>query len=407
MSIKHSLLLFLSPSSSLGGAERVLFNNLKFLATEELGIKQKVFFVEDGPLVQEVSKLNIPFEVKNIPLSIKKLGNLPSKKKCLIARWFKFFFLIPIFLILIFRWKKWLRNDAPALIHSNGFKTHIISGLSSSRETPVLWHLHDFSGNKLLSRWLLKLSWRPGIQAIAISRSIADDFHKVIPKCPVHIWYNSVDGEKFHPRKVDGSWLDLEAGFEAGFQGTRVGLVATYAKWKGHDVFLRACQFLSGKFKDNVRFYLIGGAIYQTTGSQWTNEEIIGMVRSFNLLGQVGLVPFQKDTSKVYQSLDVVVHASIQPEPFGLVITEAMACGKPVVASLHGGAAEIGVDGVHCVGHEPGNPSSLAAAMELLIRDEALRQKLGFKARERVLATFSAGKILPNWQNLLGEIKIK
>jgi glycosyltransferase involved in cell wall biosynthesis len=404
MSSKLSKLLFLSPSSSLGGAERVLLNILRPLVSGCFEIKTKLVLVEDGPLVHEISKLDVCVEKKEIPLCIRRIGDSPSRKETLIGKWAKMVFLFPSLLYLLFKWKKWLKYECPSLIHSNGFKTHILAGLCSPRNTLIYWHLHDFVGDRPLAQMLLKKAWRPGIQALAISRSVADDFSKVLPECPVRVWYNTVDCEKFYPFRVDGHWLDVEAGFSDNFEGIRIGLVATYARWKGHDVFLRACRLLTEKFKNKVRFYLIGGPVYQTIGSQWTLVELRDIINDFGLNDVVGLVPFQNDTSKVYQSLDVVVHASTRREPFGLVITEAMACGKAVVAALHGGASEIGEDGIDCIGHKPGVPVSLAAAIETLIQDEVLRHKLGANARARVLMYFNDGKILQNWQELLQEV---
>src|SRR5262249_14978265 len=66
-----------------------------------------------------------------------------------------------------------------------------------------------------------------------------------------------------------------------------------------------------------------------------------------------GLVPFQEDTAAVYRALDVVVHASTQPEPFGLTIAEAMSCSRPVVVARAGGAAGLFSRGPHALGGPP------------------------------------------------------
>src|SRR4051812_6736193 len=66
--------------------------------------------------------------------------------------------------------------------------------------------------------------------------------------------------------------------------------------------------------------------------------------------GGGGFVPFQARVEAVYRALDVVVHASTRPEPFGLTIAEAMACGRPLVAARAGGAAELFEDEVEALG---------------------------------------------------------
>ena len=96
----------------------------------------------------------------------------------------------------------------------------------------------------------------------------------------------------------------------------------------------------------------------------------------------VGFTGKVDDVSAVLRALDIAVHASTEPEPFGLVIAEAMACGRPVVVSRAGGAAEIAQGGA--VFHEPGNSAELAERLRELAGDPARRAALGARgARPR------------------------
>jgi glycosyltransferase involved in cell wall biosynthesis len=81
-----------------------------------------------------------------------------------------------------------------------------------------------------------------------------------------------------------------------------------------------------------------------------------------------------------------------------------MACGVSVVAALHGGAAEIGEDGVHCLGHIPGDPNSLANAIQKLANDDVLRIRLCNKALEHVAKTFDANQNPTRWMSLMKEV---
>jgi glycosyltransferase involved in cell wall biosynthesis len=94
------------------------------------------------------------------------------------------------------------------------------------------------------------------------------------------------------------------------------------------------------------------------------------------------------------RALDVVVHASTSPEPFGLVIAEAMACERPVIVSVAGGAAEIVTLGVDALGHHPGDAEGLAARMTELAIDPALRRRLGSAAGRQP----SVASIRPDWR---------
>ena len=144
--------------------------------------------------------------------------------------------------------------------------------------------------------------------------------------------------------------LDVLSGLGPAEPGTiRVGLVATFARWKGHSVFLNALSRLSASSR--VRGYVIGGPIYKTTGSQHSIEALRLETARLGLAGRVGLTGFVDDTACAMRALDVVVHASTEPEPFGMVIVEGMACGKAVIASQAGGATEIFEQGVDAMAH--------------------------------------------------------
>src|SRR5690606_26087046 len=91
----------------------------------------------------------------------------------------------------------------------------------------------------------------------------------------------------------------------------------------------------------------------------------------------------------LYEDLDIVVHASTRPEPFGRTIIEAMSFGKAVVAADQGGVIEIIEPEVNGLLFQSGNSLSLAAAISRLIADETLRSALGDRARKDVTARFS------------------
>jgi glycosyltransferase involved in cell wall biosynthesis len=162
--------------------------------------------------------------------------------------------------------------------------------------------------------------------------------------------------------------------------------VATYANWKGHLVFLDALAQLPPH--SPVRGYVIGGPIYATAGSQFTRDELEQRATANGLTGRVGFVPFQSDPADVYRMLDVVVHASTRPEPFGLTIAEAMSCGRPVVVAAAGGAAELFTPNADALGFPPGDLAALADAITRLAADSELRHQLGTRARQTAVAHF-------------------
>jgi len=202
---------------------------------------------------------------------------------------------------------------------------------------------------------------------------------------------NAVDLDRFSPEGPVAD-LDAAASLPPAPPGTvRVGLVATWAWWKGHDVFLRALARVPGDVP--VRGYVVGGPVYRTGGrSQVDERSLSASIARLGLTGRVGLTGFVDDVPAVMRGLDIVVHASTEPEPFGLVIAEAMASGRAVVVSAAGGAAEIVTDGVDALACPPGDDAAIARHVERLARDRALRERIGDAARRAASLRFDRGR---------------
>jgi glycosyltransferase involved in cell wall biosynthesis len=207
-----------------------------------------------------------------------------------------------------------------------------------------------------------------------------------LPATPVVTLLNAIDVDHFSPAQRESSDV------------VQVGLVATYARWKGQDVFLRAAAELvrlNRLATTPVRFSIIGGPIYETAGSQFSRAELVSLAEKLNLRGKVGFIDFQADPVEAYRALDVVVHASTAPEPFGRTIIEAMACGRAVIVSAAGGASELIHDGIDALAVAPGDVTGLAAAIARLANDPELRQRLGAAARKTAVRRFDRRRLGP------------
>jgi glycosyltransferase involved in cell wall biosynthesis len=134
---------------------------------------------------------------------------------------------------------------------------------------------------------------------------------------------------------------------------------------------------------------VIGGPLYETAGSQYTIAELRAIASQMGLGARVGFTGFINEAAPAMRALDIVVHASTEPEPFGLVIAEAMACGRAVIASAAGGATEIIEDGVDALAHPPGDAQALARAIMQLADDAAMRERLGQAAAKASARRFT------------------
>lgn len=282
----------------------------------------------------------------------------------------------------------------PDLIHTNGIKAHLLARLASPPGVPVVWHIRDFLSARPLIARVARWASRRASGAIAISESVASDARSVLGNTPVRLVYNAVDVETFRPGPGDGPRLDHLAGLEPPPEATvRVGLVATYAIWKGQDLLLKAISRIPPEIP--ARFYIVGGPIYQTKGSQFSEAGLKAIAAESGVSDRVAFVPFQSGTADVYRALDVVVHASTLPEPFGRTIVEAMACGRPVAVSKAGGASELFQHDVDAVGFAPSDPGSLASAIVGLVNDPEKRSRIASEARRTALARFARPRLGP------------
>jgi glycosyltransferase involved in cell wall biosynthesis len=175
------------------------------------------------------------------------------------------------------------------------------------------------------------------------------------------------------------------------------------ARWKGHATFLDAIARIPAELP--MRAYVVGDAVYHTEGSQHSVEELRQLARSLGIAGRVGFTGFVHTPEAAFRALHVVVHASTSPEPFGLVIAEAMACGRAVIVSNAGGAAEIVEAGVDALVHTPGNAADLARQIVKLVGDAELRAQLGRAARATAERSFNrdrlASELIPIYREAL------
>jgi len=378
--------VFLTSSGQLGGAERVALEALHGLLAR--GATVSLLSLEPGPLVDEVRRAGIAADVLSPPPELTELGEAGRPAMSVIGGLGRAVGPLPRF---VKRFAAALDASGADVVYSHGIKTHVLAALSRP-SAPIVWHLHDYVGPRALSARLLRWLSRRAKLAVAVSESVASDARAAFgTRLPIAVVHNPVDTTRFTP---EGPRADLDglAGLPAAdVSMVRVGLPATFARWKGHDVFLRA---LAAMQPSAVRGFVIGGPVYRTAGSQWTLEELRDLARELGIADRVGFTGLVADMPSAYRSLDIAVHASTSPEPFGLVIPEAMATARAVVAVPSGGAGELFADGVNAVGVPSGDPAALAAAVSALAVDPERRRLLGTAAREHVVARFGRDRFV-------------
>jgi glycosyltransferase involved in cell wall biosynthesis len=385
-------IVFLNPSGQLGGAERALLDVMASLREREPDWILNLIATADGPLIVAAERLGVRAEVLPLPRSVAELGDGGSRLGRIGALLGGSLRAAPSLPMYVARLRDRLREMKPDVIHSNGFKMHVLGVWARPAGTPVVWHVHDFVRTRPIMSVLLRLQASRCAAAIANSASVAADLEALCGgRLAVYPVSNAVDLDTFSP---NGPTLDLDelSGLPP-MDGAvvRVGLVATLGWWKGHRAFLSAVARLPRDLP--VRAYVVGGALYETAGSQRSLAELRELAEDLGVADRVGFTGFVPDVAAAMRALDVVVHASTEPEPFGLVIAEAMACGRAVVVSDAGGAAELFSDGVDALGHRPGDVDQLARAIEMLVRDADLRARIAAAGRASAERRFDRSRL--------------
>ena len=166
----------------------------------------------------------------------------------------------------------------------------------------------------------------------------------------------------------------------------RILLPGRLTPWKGQRVLIDAARLLRARGAcPSLNVALVGDA----QGREGYEGEMRQMIDAAGLKDTVHIHGHWEDMPAAYAWADMVVSASTRPEAFGRVAVEAMAMGRPVIASAHGGSLETVVDGETGRLVPPGDASALADAIEGLAADAEARAAMGAAGRARARNRFT------------------
>lgn len=369
--------MYVSPQGFIGGAERSLL--VLLAALDRRRIEPALVTFEDGRFVERVRAMGVAADV--VPVSPALLGATQRYRGYSAVEAAR---LAGAAAPAVVRLRAAIRRRRPALVHTNGIKAHVLGGLAGRLAgVPVVWHLRDFPHAGTTGRFVRGLARVLPSHVIVNSEAVAASLGLDARATCVH---NGVDLRAFTP-DIDGGPFRRALGF--GADDLVVGLVAHLTPWKGHLVFLRACATIAAS-EPRARFAIVGAPVYGTDGHGGYADEIRTTIDRLGLRDRVVLAGFRDDMPAVMRGLDILAHASERAEPFGRTLIEAMASGRPVVATTAGGVPEIVAEGETGTLVPPGDAGALADAVLRLLDDPALRDKLGRAGRERAAALFSA-----------------
>jgi glycosyltransferase involved in cell wall biosynthesis len=346
----------------LSGGEIALMRLLPALARS---VDLHVILGEDGPLVERLRDRGIETEVIPLAPRLRDVRRETVQPTRLDPR---AVMQVPG---AVFRLSRRLRALDADLVHTNSLKAAFYGGLAARLAgVPAIWHVRDRIATDYLPRAavvLVRVASRL-LPAAVVANSLTT--LETLPAVrSTSVLYNPV---------VPDAVELLPTVERAETTGTTIGMVGRFAPWKGQDVFLAA--FARAFRGTAVRARVIGSALF---GEETYGESLRGQAERLGIAGQVEFRGFREDVWAELRELDVLVHCSVRPEPFGQVVLEGLAAGVPVIAAAAGGPAELITDGVNGLLTTPGDSAELAAAMRRLVDDPDLREKLASAGRRR------------------------
>ena len=384
--MKPVRVLYLEPSGLVTGGAIALLRLVE--ALDRRRFRPLVVLGSDGPLVGRFRKLpGCRVLVRPFPDGVRRITrfNVLSGGLLHVGGWV--------------RYGLWLRALARGweadVVHTNGLKMHLLSVLIGRGATRrLVWHIRDFVSppymprrTALLVRWLVSRipdllvcnseATKRAVLGSPNAGAAGSGVAAVRPQ--VKILQEGIEPQR--PR-------DAMAPHGGDGRGLRVVMLGRIARWKGQDVFVRAAARLCEH--DATTTFLVAGGATSEADSAFERDlrsqvDHAGLSHRIQFLGLVEGVP------DLLRSVDLAVHCSTSPEPFGQVILEAMAASVPIVATAPGGPAEIITDGVDGRLVPPGDDETLARVMADLLRDRELRQRLAARALETLRNRFEIG----------------
>jgi glycosyltransferase involved in cell wall biosynthesis len=370
--------VYLDHVARLSGGEIALMRLLPRLH----GVRTHMVLGEQGPLAERLQQSGISVEVLEISSSARDVrrdqvrlgGAAPAaalSTAAYVAR-------------LIAR----LRALKPDLVHTNSLKSGIYGSIAAKAlGIPVVWHVRDRIADDYIPK-----------SAVRVVRAM-------IARLADGVIANSEATLATLQRSPDAlSWVipaSVDPPEQARVHGdgpATFGMLGRIAPWKGQDLFLRA--FASAFAGGQERAALIGTPLF---GEEGYERELRALASELGIAERVEFRGFREDVWPELQRLDVLVHASVIPEPFGTVVLEGMAAGLAVLAADEGGPAEVIEEGRTGRLFASRDEHALRTGMLALATAPDERARLGTAARE-ALGEYAPEVVAARLEEVYGKV---
>lgn len=377
----------------MGGAEHNLLNLVTTLAT--MHVQPTVLTTLGGPLIERLQAKNIPVKLFSLSESTKfvareqlGVGLLRTALNRLPELW-----------SVRSQLRSLLAELKPDIVQTNSLKAHVLGSLAvAGTGVPMIWHLQDLPtqrGNSLPLLEICAALVKPRI--VCISKAVMADLSPRLQKY-ASVIYNGIDSEAVRQRsKVYGQSIRTHFGIPG--EASLIGVVAHLIPWKGHRHVLAAVAQLQNQFP-NLYCLCVGGEILQFAGQK---SSLQAEAQRLGVANQVFFTGQRDDVAQIMNALDFLVVPS-EHEPFGLVLVEAMALGKAIVATRSGGIPEIVQEGETGAMVPVADSLALAKKIAYYLEYPDLARRAGEAGYRRVESCFTLTTMAEKFAALYGDL---
>ncbi|MGC2779121.1 MAG: glycosyltransferase [Bradyrhizobium sp.] len=350
--------LFVDHTGQIGGAELILLDVVQDRT------HSSAFLFEQGPLAKALAERGLPVITSRWGQGLAQFRRDSSWLKAL-----------PLFARLAAITVELARAARKYdVVYANSQKAFVLSAIANIvARKPLIWHLHDIISpahfGSLQRRLQVFLANSFTAKVIVPSQAAAAAFidaggrRSLIEIVP--------NGLAVQPEPVSRQELRQRLGLPS---GPLVGVFSRLAAWKGQHVLIRALAELP-----DVHSIIVGDALF---GEQDYAVQLRRLVADLGLSDRVHFLGHRSDVPVLMQAVDAMVHPSIDPEPFGRTLVEAMLAGVPVIATDAGAAPDILEYGRAGMLVPPGDARALAEALDAVLAEpEILVPQLDYAAR--------------------------
>jgi glycosyltransferase involved in cell wall biosynthesis len=362
--------LFLQSATEMGGAETALLN--LFAASAELRRRSVIVSLGFG-------KGDLPTRLRATGADVVELPPARIREPAKLLR-------------TLLSIRGIVRERGARVLVANGAHPQIVGGLAArlARVRSVflvnMIHAHPVWRNDPLDALALL---GPCDLMLAISKASQANLERVRPGVETRLFYWGTPLPVVDPAEARRARAELGVADDQ----ILIGSFGRLQRWKGQDIFIAAASAVA-RARPQSRFVVVGGSVFGLEPEYF--EQLKRDVERFGLGDRLIFTGFRGDVARLMAACDIVCHTSRSAEPFGLVIVEAMAQGRAVIATRGGGASEIVASNALGVLVPSEDPDALAREINALIDAPALRRTMGDAAAAHVAAHFSIETMAAN-----------